>query len=308
VLVTHEHRDHNNLSLVHLKEDGVILRASDFLKNGIYLQKEVKGFYISACEAYNRNHKKEECTGYLIDVDGVRIYASGDTSKTEEMEKMAGYRIDYALLPVDGVYNMDPEEASVCAAIIKARHTIPVHTNPKTRFDKYQAMNFHCEGRVILEPDMEIDLNEEASLPKECPEPDRLYASLKNNKLKFDTVFETAYDGHTIAVMPVKEEYRNVLGMIYGGYVFNLADITCGCAFISAGGHGPTLSGSIDYISDTSKSEKLISEAFDIKKGNNIHFIECRITDETGALKATAHFKFMNLSHPRPVPEELRNR
>lgn len=33
--------------------------------------------------------------------------------------------IDYALLPIDGFYNMDPQEASVCAAVIGAVHTIP---------------------------------------------------------------------------------------------------------------------------------------------------------------------------------------
>ena len=36
VLVSHEHHDHNEVGLVQLKDQGRVLRAGDFLKDGIY--------------------------------------------------------------------------------------------------------------------------------------------------------------------------------------------------------------------------------------------------------------------------------
>lgn len=102
--------------------------------------------------AYNKNHDRSACVGYLIGVDHKRIYAAGDTSTTDFMEKLAGEHLDYALLPIDGVYNMDSREASCCAEIIQAKHAIPIHMKPGQLFDRAVAETFRAEGRIILEP------------------------------------------------------------------------------------------------------------------------------------------------------------
>ena len=60
ILVTHEHRDHNNIDLVKQTEKTVVLRSKDMLIDGKYQTKKVGGIQIEAVPAYNKNHKKEE--------------------------------------------------------------------------------------------------------------------------------------------------------------------------------------------------------------------------------------------------------
>lgn len=152
VLVSHEHYDHNEIGLVTLKEGGRILRAGDFLKNGVYqevLDHEVK---IRGTQAYNQNHPKDQCVGFVMEMEGKKIYFACDTSRTEAMEKeLPGEHLDYAFLPIDGIYNMGPEEASQCAALIGAVHSVPVHMKPGALFDRAEAEKFEASGRVIVE-------------------------------------------------------------------------------------------------------------------------------------------------------------
>lgn len=157
-LVTHEHHDHNKLSLLTFKPDGKIFRGKDMTDGTTYRRASFKGISVEAVPAYNKNHPVTECVGFIISVDGITIYASGDTSETEYMHDLASRNIDYALLPTDGIYNMDAEEASECAAIIRAKHSVPIHTKPETPFDKSVADKFHCEGKLVLEPGDEIIL------------------------------------------------------------------------------------------------------------------------------------------------------
>ena len=153
VLVSHEHHDHNRVELVTLKEDGKILRAGDFLRDGVYREVVEKDVKIKGTEAYNKNHPRNACVGFLVQADGKTIYFAGDTSRTEAMEtELAKLPIDYAFLPTDGVYNMDPKEASVCAGLIGAAHTIPIHMAPGKLFDQAAAEQFEAKGRIILKP------------------------------------------------------------------------------------------------------------------------------------------------------------
>ena len=152
VLVTHEHYDHNQVDLVHLKADGKIYRAADFLKDGTYGSMTACGVEIRSVEAYNQNHPKDQCVGFLMKVDGKLLYLAGDTSETEEMKALAKEPIDYAFLPMDGIYNMDRKEAERCARISGAAHTVPVHMKPGALFDEETAQAFQAEGKVVMKP------------------------------------------------------------------------------------------------------------------------------------------------------------
>ena len=158
LLVTHEHSDHNHVELVTLKEDGVLIRESDCLKGRGYGSFDHKGFHIQSLPAENRNHPRSQCVGYLIDVDGVRIYHSGDTSYIPEMDHFADLHIDYALLPCDGVYNMDADEMSDCARRIQPRVLIPMHTHVGMAYDKAIADKVHFERRKDVLPGETIHL------------------------------------------------------------------------------------------------------------------------------------------------------
>ena len=160
ILVTHEHPDHNKVGIV-AKEAGCrIYRAKQFLSGGKYGEAMFNGIRVQAVPTYNENHKASECVGYLITLENnITIYCAGDTSRTEYMEKeLPALHIDYALLPCDGVYNMDVEEAAKCADIIGASCSIPVHTKPGSLFSPQVAARFDTASALILHPGEEIDL------------------------------------------------------------------------------------------------------------------------------------------------------
>lgn len=158
VLVTHQHRDHNRVDLVKRKAKTKIVTEADALTNGEYNSFRVRGVTVRAVPATNENHDPRECVGYIITMDGLKIYAAGDTSETDAMGEMIWMKLDYALLPVDGVYNMNVINASICAARIGARRTIPIHTKPGALFDEAVARRFDVPGRLIVRPGEEIDL------------------------------------------------------------------------------------------------------------------------------------------------------
>lgn len=159
VLVTHEHDDHNGISLVTLNENGKILKSSDMLKGGTYEKVDINGINVEAFAAENSNHNKTECVGYIITVDGITIYHAGDTSKIAEMNSLADKNLDYALLPTDGVYNMSSEEATECANIIKAKHSIPIHvTIGQADYDFENAKKFTAKSGMLVEYGKTVEL------------------------------------------------------------------------------------------------------------------------------------------------------
>ena len=158
ILVTHQHGDHNQLQLVAKKPSCTIIQESEALLNGQYQSFEVLGIHIQAVAAYNKNHKREDSVGYIVTVDSVKVYCSGDTSTTEEMKDMAAMNLDYALLPIDGIYNMDAREATICAELINAKHSIPIHMKPGALFDRKLAETFTAKKRLIVEAGEEIEL------------------------------------------------------------------------------------------------------------------------------------------------------
>ena len=158
ILVTHQHSDHNQIGLPVKKPDCEIITERDALKGGRYNTFQTKGVTVEAVEAYNKNHSRDACVGYIVTVDGITLYASGDTSTTGQMKTFAARKLDYALLPADGIYNMDLEEASACADLIGAKYSIPIHLKPGALFDRGRAERFTGKNRLIVQPGEEIEL------------------------------------------------------------------------------------------------------------------------------------------------------
>jgi|GEM_PF-557435 len=164
ILVSHQHGDHNKIELVTKKEGCFVFDNWDAQP------KSLEGSYM-AChfddgdditfegvQAYNKNHNSAECVGFIITIDGVKIYASGDTSKTEQMNTFADMKLDYAILCGDGVYNMNPEEAAECAKLINAKYNILIHVKPKALFDREIVEAWDAPNKIIIEPNEEISL------------------------------------------------------------------------------------------------------------------------------------------------------
>lgn len=159
ILVTHDHFDHNNVEICAKKPNCRIITHIEALEGGKHNRFEVDGIKIEAVEAANKNHSPDECVGYIIEIDKVKIYASGDTSKTKSMETFADLHLDYAIFPGDGFYNMGLVEAAECATLINARHNIIIHIGRDgAPFDRSKAESWSAPNKVIVEPGEEIDL------------------------------------------------------------------------------------------------------------------------------------------------------
>ena len=157
ILVTHGHSDHNKVNLVTRGENCKIYSGPSAGVGGTTLSAGdsvlVDGVKILAVEAYNDHHPKGTGVGFVIEINGLRIYHSGDTSKTAEMAAMASMSLDYALLCIDGMYNMGPDEAKEVAELIKAKKVIPIHIAPPGTSEQQKQQNidkFNPPNRLIM--------------------------------------------------------------------------------------------------------------------------------------------------------------
>ena len=157
ILVTHQHGDHNKVKRCAKKTDCRIITNEEALAGGKHNDFDVGGILIQAVEAANKNHDPKQCVGYIITLDGVKIYASGDTSKTKQMESFAAMNFDYALFPGDGLFNMGLAETAECARIIGAKHNIIIHLKPGESVRK-KAVKWDAPNKLIIEPGQEIEL------------------------------------------------------------------------------------------------------------------------------------------------------
>lgn len=157
ILVTHQHGDHNKIKRCAQKPGCRIITNKEALADGRHNSFDVGGIAIRAVEAANKNHDPKQCVGYIITLDGVKVYAAGDTSKTKQMESFAALEFDYALFPGDGFFNMGPEEAAECAKIVGAKHNMLIHLKPGESIRKKNA-KWSAPNKLIVEPGEEIDL------------------------------------------------------------------------------------------------------------------------------------------------------
>ncbi|HHD16018.1 MAG: MBL fold metallo-hydrolase [Thermoplasmata archaeon] len=138
ILITHSHYDHlSEDDISRLKKANTIIMGTrdvvEKVPEAVAMipgsKKNISGIKVEAVPAYNPEkqfHPRENnWVGYVIDVDGFRIYHSGDTDVIAEMKELRN--IDVALLPVGGTYTMSPEEAAQAVSMFSPRKAIPMH-------------------------------------------------------------------------------------------------------------------------------------------------------------------------------------
>jgi L-ascorbate metabolism protein UlaG (beta-lactamase superfamily) len=138
ILITHSHMDHLSEEDVKLlrKDSTVIVGPPDVcdkLPGTVNIApgdvKDLGKIKVEGHSAYNP--KKEfhpssnKWVGFVTDINGFRIYHSGDTDVIPEMKNVNN--IDVALLPVGGTYTMTAEEAAEAVKIINPKKAIPMH-------------------------------------------------------------------------------------------------------------------------------------------------------------------------------------
>lgn len=83
---------------------------------------------VQVIPAYNVNkeyHKKEYgWVGYLIKINGVTYYITGDTDVNEDIQNI---KCDVLFVPIGGTYTMDYKEAANYTNSIKPKYVIPIH-------------------------------------------------------------------------------------------------------------------------------------------------------------------------------------
>ena len=144
IYITHSHFDHFSPEdiLKIKKEDTKIIAPEDlreeiekigFDERNVLLVKPNNEYNIERIEfstipAYNINknfHKKEfNWVGYIVNIDGEKIYVAGDTDNTEEARNV---KCDIACVPIGGTYTMTYEEAADLINTIRPKLAIPTH-------------------------------------------------------------------------------------------------------------------------------------------------------------------------------------
>lgn len=142
VIITHEHGDHFDPEAVNaLSEEGktVIItnaRCAEMLGRGTALANgdatELPGgIKLDAVPAYNYTegrtmfHPKGRDNGFVLNIDGMRIYIAGDTEDIPEMAQLTD--IDIAFLPCNQPYTMTTEQLVNAARMIKPKVLFPYH-------------------------------------------------------------------------------------------------------------------------------------------------------------------------------------
>ena len=135
ILVTHPHQDHYDrraIAGLRGKDTLVVMPVScaEPGQRGIApgQTEKIGGVTVTGVPSYNvgkRFHPKSGgWLGYIVEVDGMRIYHAGDTDRVPEM---SGLHPDIALLPIGGMFTMGWRAAVETAHALGARVAIPMH-------------------------------------------------------------------------------------------------------------------------------------------------------------------------------------
>lgn len=138
IFITHSHYDHLSPGDIKkiAKKDTVFITeksSSDKLDGDVRVMKPgdtitVGDINIKAVPAYNIGKKfhpvEKGWLGFLIEVEGVKIYHTGDTDFIPAMQDI---KPDIALIPVSGTFVMTAEEAALAVEMLKPKIAIPMH-------------------------------------------------------------------------------------------------------------------------------------------------------------------------------------
>ena len=173
VLITHDHYDHfSPEDLAKVINPATILVVPEKLADKAAAfsaqvkaietvlpgqQYQIAGLSLETVPSYNRikpfHPKKNGWVGYLLDLDGQRVFIAGDTDKTKENSTV---QCDIALVPVGGKFTMDAKEAADLINTIRPAAAIPTHygtiVGKKSDGERFASMvDPAIETKIILQ-------------------------------------------------------------------------------------------------------------------------------------------------------------
>lgn len=144
IFITHDHYDHfspEDIKKVACKDTVMIVpekmklkaqTVAKYVREIVTVEqqshKELYGLEFETIPAYNTlkpfHPRSAGWVGYILLIEGKRIYISGDTDLTKEAKDVI---CDIALVPIGGTYTMDAKKAAELVNILRPEVAIPVH-------------------------------------------------------------------------------------------------------------------------------------------------------------------------------------
>ena len=141
IFITHEHFDHldtaaiqqltgDNTQLITNQRCAEMLGYGTVMANGDRLQL-ADDITVEAVPAYNTTeghqqfHPKGRDNGFILTLDGIKVYIAGDTEDIPEMAEITD--IDVAFLPCNKPYTMTVEQLVNAARMFKPKVLFPYH-------------------------------------------------------------------------------------------------------------------------------------------------------------------------------------
>lgn len=160
ILISHDHFDHcSPEDVARIQHRGTVIvtdkDSAKKLTGDIRVVRPgdaitVDGMEIQVVPSYNTDKdfhpKKNAWLGFIVEVEGVKVYHAGDTDFIPEMKD---FQVDIALLPVSGTYVMRADQAVEAALAIGPKLAIPMHYGAIVG-DQQDALDFKkaLEGKV----------------------------------------------------------------------------------------------------------------------------------------------------------------
>ena len=169
ILITHDHYDHfsaEDIEKVATKETVLVVpekmrKSADKVAKAVSrivtvtpgISKEIDGLKLETVPMYNIlkpfHPKSAGWVGYILSIDGRRIYIAGDIDAIDEAKAV---KCDVALVPIGGFYTMDAKKAAGLINAMCPAVAIPVHYG--------HLIGKPEDGKVFAEnvdPDIKVD-------------------------------------------------------------------------------------------------------------------------------------------------------
>ena len=146
VLVTHDHQDHVGQTLEICRASGakllaIVETAAKLVELGLPQSQVVNGIganiggSLDICgikvKMVQAQHSSESGlpVGYILTLNnGYCLYHAGDTGIFSSMQLFGRlHQIDLALLPIGGVFTMDPAQAALACELLACAQVVPMH-------------------------------------------------------------------------------------------------------------------------------------------------------------------------------------
>lgn len=143
ILITHDHYDHfSPKNIAKAVKDNTVFYVPEKMADNRQLKAfgcrivpvapgqtvDAEGFSMETVPSYNLKKtfhpKSSGWVGYILHMDGVKVYIAGDTDATPEA---AAVSCDIAMVPIGGTYTMNAKEAAALVNQIRPIVAIPTH-------------------------------------------------------------------------------------------------------------------------------------------------------------------------------------